>query len=31
MVLAGGDHAERGAAALADLGFAPIALSRHPR
>ncbi|MEU7743111.1 LuxR C-terminal-related transcriptional regulator [Nonomuraea sp. NPDC049158] len=31
MVLAGGDHAERGAAALADLGFAPIALVRHPR
>ncbi|WP_344579975.1 ATP-binding protein [Nonomuraea roseoviolacea] len=34
MVLAGGDHAERGAAALADLGFAPIAPIapfRHPR
>ncbi|WP_157530172.1 ATP-binding protein [Microtetraspora niveoalba] len=30
LVLAGGDHAERGAAALADLGFAPMALPRHP-
>ncbi|MDP4510700.1 ATP-binding protein [Nonomuraea turcica] len=31
LVLAGGDHAVRGAAALAELGFVPMALSRHPR
>ncbi|MGI5158122.1 ATP-binding protein [Microbispora sp. CA-102843] len=34
MVLAGGDHAERGAAALADLGLAPMAPAparREPR
>ncbi|TKK81173.1 ATPase [Herbidospora galbida] len=30
LVLAGGDHAARGAAVLADLGFAPMALPRHP-
>ncbi|MFJ2030826.1 ATP-binding protein [Streptosporangium sp. NPDC087985] len=30
LVLAGGDHAARGAAALAGLGFAPMALPRHP-
>lgn len=30
MVLAGGDHADRGAAALADLGLSPMALPRHP-
>ncbi|MGP3964961.1 hypothetical protein ACTWPT_54315 [Nonomuraea sp. 3N208] len=29
LVLAGGEHAARGAAALADLGFAPMALPRH--
>ncbi|MFF4773701.1 ATP-binding protein [Microtetraspora fusca] len=29
LVLAGGDHAGRGAAALADLGFAPMAPPRH--
>ncbi|ETK37725.1 ATPase [Microbispora sp. ATCC PTA-5024] len=29
MVLAGGDHAVRGAAALAGLGFAPMAPARH--
>ncbi|MFF5208513.1 ATP-binding protein [Streptosporangium sp. NPDC000396] len=29
MVLAGGDHAERGAAALADLGLTPPAPPRH--
>ncbi|MCW3816901.1 hypothetical protein ONA91_20860 [Micromonospora sp. DR5-3] len=29
MVLAGGDHAARGAAALADLGLAPMARPRH--
>ncbi|MFI7701497.1 ATP-binding protein [Nonomuraea sp. NPDC049480] len=30
MVLAGGDHAERGAAALADLGLAPMAPAPTP-
>ncbi|WP_276615492.1 ATP-binding protein [Nonomuraea basaltis] len=30
LVLAGGDHAARGAAALADLGIAPMALLRPP-
>ncbi|MEV0150759.1 MULTISPECIES: LuxR C-terminal-related transcriptional regulator [unclassified Nonomuraea] len=30
LVLAGGEHAARGAAALADLGFAPMTLPRHP-
>jgi hypothetical protein len=29
-VLAGGDHAARGAAALADLGLAPMAPPWHP-
>jgi hypothetical protein len=31
VVLAGGDHAIRGAAALADLGLAPMAPPWHPR
>jgi hypothetical protein len=30
LVLAGGDHAARGAAALADLGLTPMAPRQHP-